>query len=773
MALQPDEYNITPVRKAIHDELVKKVFKDRGGGNFTSLKGYDIEAAFDLYDEKVFGGQIRKKLSEEGSLLRFFAKSRSSGVGGICGIRSPAATPGSKPGVGRTGLEFGEVCEYYIDVAPNILARLTRARGEELGSLAGVGCADRVYCFQLVLEHEIVHLLMILWGYLFKEPTGPRAHIFTKHGDLFQCLLRAYFGHTEYAHDLGLVDLDLPETRIPYRTPAFPTGKVRPGLMVNWSGSCYMDSMIMALFLMANNYYRQRIFEVDPADIDYTAWTADDLGKKLADRGEKVYKMPCRPGSRIQTESETRAYTGRLQAALREDYDRVAEGKEIFKCTNLRGVFAQCMPRLLPFGDFNVSEVYDILTDIFPALKLHDIPAIIANPTLHTTREGSIESKTMFQMWDYMDPGDETEGAMPKWDEVDAPMLVFQNGLVPPIRDYGSTNPEKITVHGPIPGKYTYTTRVVDGTPTRVPVPKFGRYTTTQKKARAFGEYIIGGRYRLVAAVSVQGFRPRSIAEWGGGHYVAYLRPKGDPEKWYHYNDLGPVWRLMTKDGSLDRRIFVDGSVERPELLFYERIASPGEEGGIAEGRSPPASPPPQEKTVEWNGISLHAKLIYRPDGHVLAFIRDASPGGNFIGRLTTLTPEYTTKVTEETYMWRELPEVAEKLLAEVQEIDRTAAGTPSPGAPPPGTYTNIDAVPMGKKFRDLTSELAIYNYSNVGFVVWGEKEALEDPEIARSLKKIGGIHPLRLKYGLNGGYVFSKKKHLKEVFKSDLTRRR
>jgi len=106
MSLQPDEYNIAPVRKAIHDELVKKVFKDRGGGNFTSLKGYDIEAAFDLYDDKVFGGQIRKKLSEEGSLLRFFAKSRTSGVGGICGIRSPAATPGSKP---RSGSDWSRV----------------------------------------------------------------------------------------------------------------------------------------------------------------------------------------------------------------------------------------------------------------------------------------------------------------------------------------------------------------------------------------------------------------------------------------------------------------------------------------------------------------------------------------------------------------------------------------------------------------------------------------------------------------------------------------
>ena len=667
---KPKGYDIKPIRKVIHDKLVEKVFKDRGGGNFTSLEGYDIEAAFDLYDEHVFGGQIRKKLHNEGSILRFFAKARTSGVGGMCGIRTPTL----KPRIGETGIEFSEICEYYINIAPNILIRIIRVHADRLKLIAGVGCSDRVYCLQLVLEHEIMHLLMILWGYIDKEVIGINAHIYTKHGKLYQCILYAYFGHTEYSHDLGLSEIDILE-RSPYRTPTFPKSLVKPGLMKNWSGSCYMDSLITVLFIADTTFYRRNIFDIKPQEIDYLQWSESDLGKLPFERGKKIFKKICRPGSLVRTESETKAYAARLQTALREDYERVIERKELFKCTNLRNVFAECMPDLKPFGDYNVSELYDVLTDIFPQLKLRHIPATIVNPILKITYDGEIETKTMFQMWDYMDPGTETEGATPKWREVNSPVLVFQNGLIPPIRNYGSTKPESIIVYGPIPGRYTYVYRTIEGQWKKIAVPKLGPRRIIQRKARAFGEYIIDKRYRLFGIVVVQGPRPHSLAEWGGGHYVSYVRPKGDSERWYHYNDLGPIWSLASKDGSLPSDIFIDRPNKRPELFFYEKIKdTPGKK--LPEKETTP-SPKSIERVVEWQGEFLHTKMMYRSNGNVMLFARDDSPGLDFVRKIMELKPRYTTKVTEETYMWREIPDVAKKLLAEIQEIDRTAARSP------------------------------------------------------------------------------------------------
>ena len=106
----------------------------------------------------------------------------------------------------------------------------------------------------------------------------------------------------------------------------------------------------------------------------------------------------------------------------------------------------------------------------------------------------------------------------------------------------------------------------------QVKVPKFGTYKVTLEKDRSFGEYILDRKYRLVGVVSHLGRRPESNSEWGGGHYIAYLRPKTDPERWYYYNDVGPIWKLMTPDGKLGDIAFVDSGRERPELYFYEKL---------------------------------------------------------------------------------------------------------------------------------------------------------------------------------------------------------
>ena len=52
-------------------------------------------------------------------------------------------------------------------------------------------------------------------------------------------------------------------------------------------------------------------------------------------------------------------------------------------------------------------------------------------------------------------------------------------------------------------------------------------------------------------------------------------------------------------------------------------------------------------------------------------FVTDNSPAKVFAGKIKSLEPKYTTKVTEETYMWRDSPDSIASLLEKVKKIDR------------------------------------------------------------------------------------------------------
>ena len=50
----------------------------------------------------------------------------------------------------------------------------------------------------------MMHLLMKLYGYLNRIRRGKGKMIYAPHGKLFQCMVKAYFGHTDTKHTLLL-----------------------------------------------------------------------------------------------------------------------------------------------------------------------------------------------------------------------------------------------------------------------------------------------------------------------------------------------------------------------------------------------------------------------------------------------------------------------------------------------------------------------------------------------------------------------------------------
>lgn len=674
---------------------------------FTSLKGSDIEKVFHLYDEYIFNNQIFKKIKEEGAILRFFAKTRTSGVGGMCGVKRKEVFIGPSS------------AQYYIDVAPNVLARLVKAESKRLEKLVGLGCSDRIYCLQLIIEHEIIHILMILWGYINKKP----ASIYAQHGKLYRCMLRTYFGHRKFDKNLGLSEIDevMSKNPGPSRVPKY-------GLLVNWSSSCYLDSLVTSLLFGTSNFYRKVFFgnqKIEYHEVD------------------QEFKKVCRKLSKVNTEVQTRALANKIRLALQETYRNMTQNTKPFKCINLRGLFAQCLPELKTggtFTDYNVSEVYDMLTDLLPALKLKNIPATIYNPAEEKFKEGVIEDKTMFQMWDFLDPS--TEGSLPLWREIDYPVLVFQNGLVPAIEDYSSTTPEKIKGYGPTPGKYTFAEKEVEGEVMQVPVPVFGEIITTYHKARSFGEYIIDGRYRLFAAIMNHGNRP-SFTGWGGGHYTAIIRPQFSPDEWYDYDDLGPSWTKTSSEngvGRLPLEVFLDTQRDRPELLFYEKISDYSysdlsDDDLPASFIEPEVDPEVTYRKEKDFDLTIHTF----PDCETKIFIFDTSRE-KYITR--HLLQKYDgDKISAKGYVWSLTSNDAEEFLREIPRITRAST-------------SKTLSTDYGIKYMDIVPGISIYSFGRSSFVVKGSMNQIQKAK----LTKLGGRPRTNLGHNLGSGFLFSRK---------------
>ena len=658
--------NIIFVRKCIHDKLINEVFSEKGGANFSRFSGNDIEKAFDMYDSEIFNKQIRNKLQENGSLLRFFASNRTSGTAGMCNIIC----------------ESKGFYEYHLDIAPNIV----KEKRNQLEELIDLETIDRVYCFQIIIEHQLIHLVMILWGYLHMEPSN----IYDVYGMLYKDMLYNYFGYilnpkldlsyiSEYNNTI--IRKKIVESSFVLRKNNFVDFKgytSEIGLMRNWSNSCYIDSLLTCLFMGTSNAPRDYILNTDISKIDYKSWSSEEISKDIHKRKNKVFKE-IRGIQELDTEEKTKNYVQILQNSLLLDYDKMVNKKSIFKCMDTRMILANSIPDMGRNGrkgvqnlcSYPVGDLYEIIVDLFPGLKMWYIPTLITSEKSGKSNEPSItEERKSFLFWDFVGPPD-NEGSTPIWDAIDSPMLVFQNGLIPPIENYGSKRSEKLIVRGPIPGKFNNIKEITPkGDIIEKSIPKIGNITQTIKKNRVFNEYIINKNYRLFATVRNHGFKPTTsgIDDFGGGHYTAYVRPFFDSEKWYTYDDIGPKWDVTHKgcnnEGKLPADTFKDSYFSRSELLFYEKI----KENHTDSDTSSPA----KINSEIWKGRCIRVKIIYKMHGYAIMFVTDVSPLKNFVKTIISLKPKYTTKVTDEIYMWRDNSDIIKGIFKKIKKLDKS-----------------------------------------------------------------------------------------------------
>ena len=335
-----------------------------------------------------------------------------------------------------------------------------------------------------------------------------------------------------------------------------PEVEYTQGMFVNWSNSCFLDSLLFAMYIGSSPYFRKLMLS---SDIDAQSYTNPETGRAVT---------ICDSNSSIQTVGQIVNYVEQLQDQLRLEYNALFSQQEQRYCVDLRQMLQRCITDLTENGQwvqYNVHNLYSYLISLYPA--------IINMPIV--TIDGSKFKRVSvnFSFREFMEPAIPPEGeanfSFYEWDklasgEVQRPeSLAFFNQVLPQIHQLDSFKADVQTLY-------------MGNQPVYV----------THEKARIFGEYILDASYRLFAVIINTGPRPQYPGDEGGGHYTAYIRSSTVPDQWtdienehytydqddstwYFYNDIGPIFEPLP---GLPDNVFTDSSLSRPEILLYELI---------------------------------------------------------------------------------------------------------------------------------------------------------------------------------------------------------
>ncbi len=412
------------MEELIYDKLIAKYVD--GETNFI------FKLAFLLYDKYVFQNQIRNKFLERKYIITIDDQDISCAA---------------------LVVKKGDRINWFHN-----LSRINDFYGD-----------DFIRQVMTITKYSCIYMTMILWNQMeFSMKYNYR---------LFRCVAKIYFPvDDDYVKEI------LKEIKIAYEPAEILS------LPLNWSASCYLDSLMIAMFLSDNYHYKKNILysNVKPLKplVDNEIVSVDEFAKNVKNEFLRLF-------------TKFTTFEGSL------------------KCKNIRSLLADYLPDLKPYRSYGVSEVYDIITDIFPKTKI-SIP--LSN--------GNKLDVSSIMFWDYISQDDSIS-----WNKINSGSLVFRNGFVPLIKNAGNKKDE-----------------ITDG--------------MLIEKQRIFKQEIeFQETYSLTAAVMHHGSRN----EGRGGHYTAYVKRA---DNWYEYDDTGPYWTSI--DGLPDD-IFKDTGKSRPELLFYSK----------------------------------------------------------------------------------------------------------------------------------------------------------------------------------------------------------
>ncbi len=455
------------IRKYIYQTCLRNSF------NPQTFKSTDLERLFRHYDSLCFRDDFARR-----SQRRLYFASSPRRVGPL----------------GKFRISRSELC---VEVAPVVIAAEFRRNPLKFKLLAGEPCDTEGYGLLFILEHIFIHLLVEVFA-----SRDSRGEIFE-----FSHLAAHHFAHQNQGAECAA--LRGSASRCILSPP--PPSAVPTNFYQLQHNSCYLDTILMIILGGDATAWREAIFTADVNLTDYSHFLSAFPAAASVDR--------------------VRAVAYQLQTFFFDDYSSVFSNPKTgpLDSSSIRSCFSSILPDM-KIGEvwtpFSASVVYDLLADLFPGLKTHCPVRIVKNGKFDSFKTRPLN---LLQMWDYLDPLTNTEGSYEEilWTEIKSPMLVFQNGSLPPIREFDSLQAEEVAIDN---------------------------VHTTVCKRRTFSETILNGQYRLGGVVTLI----------GGGHYIGYILVG---EKWHYYNDSGPIFQPLA---ALPREgVWQETGEAKPDLLFY------------------------------------------------------------------------------------------------------------------------------------------------------------------------------------------------------------
>jgi len=466
----------------------------------------ELKSLYKLYDKYAFYNQIEAKRKEEKVSIVFQEEYPPDvDISRLCGIRY---------------YRLNGVKVYNFTISPWIIARISNLTEKQRESL---GLGDREKNFELLLafEHQLTHLIFLLWDR--KE--------FDIHGKLFKCIHDSFFNENGYKDIISVIS-----TNMSYTKPSPNHGRY-----TYWSNSCYLDSLSSVLYFCKSPVFRDAIFTTNVDIISY----------KTKNKPPKFIN-PC---DRTMMEIEFVDLTQKMQSSMFNDYLDMLNG-DIKKCNSVRNILHECLPEIKNadrWSFYSAADTYDLISTMFPRLLTVNYPYTYHSEKTVSKRVTSDQGKSMFTFWDFIgselnESGDEAYTRI-DWDNIKSDILVFRNGGIPSIKNFGDDKPEIVNV-----------AMYEKGVASQVGIKLF--------KERYFSEYIIKDKYEMVGAIVLHG---TVIGKSGGVHYTSYVKIS---DKWVEYNDTGNIWRYTENNGSFPENVLSEKKKTgvKPELYFYQKI---------------------------------------------------------------------------------------------------------------------------------------------------------------------------------------------------------
>lgn len=414
-----------------------------------------------------------------------------------------------------------------IIVQPWIISRIMNCKLKDRKKV--FGSSNELECVLIIFEHQIGHVLEILWDVNILEKS-PYDEIYGTHGNIYNCATNLFF-------DNNVVDL--------FNKLSSPDFIPKPFLVSKqykyWSNSCSLDTLTMTLLMCKSDIFRNAIFTTNSSLTNYNS-------KKGLN-----FKSICSTKD-ITNEEYFRDFTSRIQSILFDDYNRMlgnTTSQNVVTCSKLRNVLLEC------YGDmkinkqwvtYNITELYALYTVMFPDLLIGNIPInqLIAGSNMFI-KMISDQYEGVFSFWDFVHDAEIEDNNilnLHDWDKFNQEILVFKNGGIPAITKFGSTKSENVDI-------ITYK----NGTAKKI--------KTEMTKSRKFGETILNGKYEMIGAIILEGTKP---GQDSGAHYYSYINTLNG---WVKFNDIGPKWEQLDEFPST---VLTEKNGNKPEMYFYSLV---------------------------------------------------------------------------------------------------------------------------------------------------------------------------------------------------------